>query len=154
MASSCRSESLRRTSGVTGVSGHSAEAFDAEPFLPRRCGGVEHGRLLSAGRSPVLFPTAPCPKRAHLGLGVGEDTGEGDGRADGALPRDRVLEHHDGGQDDDDALDTVADRVRHGRDALEDQVADLLVGMEAERSAKGPARGAEGWLRGSNTAQG
>lgn len=53
-------------------------------------------------------------------------------RTEGVLLGDGVLEDKDRGDDDDHALDAVADGVRDGADALENHVGDLLVGVEAE----------------------
>ena len=72
-----------------------------------------------------------------LDLRVQEDAAERDGRPGQRSRAHRVPEHHDRRDDHDHALDTVADRVRHGADARQDHVRDLLVGVEARSGGQG-----------------
>ena len=80
------------------------------------------------GRSQHSLPPA-LPRRAPSVQGLGS------GLTQHVLRRHGVLEHEDGGHDDDHPLDAVADRVRDGRDALEDRIADLRAAVRLPRES-------------------
>mmetsp|Transcript_44554 Transcript_44554/g.133220 ORF Transcript_44554/g.133220 Transcript_44554/m.133220 type:complete len:220 (+) Transcript_44554:1386-2045(+) len=68
-----------------------------------------------------------------LHLCVGKHAKEREARANAVLRGHRVVEEEDGGNDNNAALDAVADGVRHRGYPLQNHVADLLVGAPAYR---------------------